>query len=85
VSHELSNPLQVVTTCLEKLAPETDQNTRRAMLFKLLESNVERMTAIISKFQNITRYATKEYVDGKMIFDIEASSSGKGDGGGEFS
>jgi len=83
VGHELSNPLQVVTTCIERLAPETASNTNRTMLYELLESSVERMTAIIGKFQNITRYATKEYVDGKKIFDIEASSSGKDEGGDE--
>lgn len=83
VGHELSNPLQVVTTCVEKLAPDADEGSRQTMLYKLLKSHVARITKIIQKFQNITQYAAKEYVAGKKILDIEASSSGMDDGGGE--
>lgn len=83
VGHEFNNPLQVVLTCTEKLAPGADEDSRQTRLYQLLKNNVERLAAIIQKFQNITRYATKEYVAGKKIFDIEASSSSKDDGGGE--
>jgi hypothetical protein len=33
------------------------------------------MRKTIQKFQNITQYATKDYVDGKRIIDIDAASS----------
>ena len=82
VGHELNNPLQVVLTCTEKLSPGTDENASQTRLYQLLKNNVERLQTIIQKFQNITQYATKEYVDGKKILDIEASSSSKGGGGG---
>lgn len=81
VGHELNNPLQVVAMCTEKLAPGADENTRQKELYQLLKSNVERMANIIRKFLNITQYASKEYVDGKKILDIEASSSSRDDGG----
>lgn len=77
VGHELNNPMQVVTTCAEKLAPETGDDPRRTKLYDLLRKNLDRMVTIIHKFQNITGYATKDYVAGKKIFDIEAASSGK--------
>jgi PAS domain S-box-containing protein len=77
VGHELNNPMQVVTTCAEKLAPGMGDDPRRAKLYDLLKNNLDRMVEIIHKFQNITGYATKDYVAGKKIFDIEAASTGK--------
>ena len=76
VGHELNNPLQVVLTCAEKLAPTSDDNERQSRLYGLLNNNIEKMRKIIHKFQNITQYATKDYVDGKKIIDIDAASSG---------
>ncbi len=74
VGHELNNPLQVVLTCTEKLAPISGDNQRESKLYRLLSSNINKMRNTIIKFQNITRYATKEYVDGKKIIDIEGAS-----------
>ena len=75
VGHELNNPLQVVLTCTEKLAQTCDDNQPNSKLSCLLKKNVERMRKTIQKFQNITQYATKDYVDGKKIIDIDAASS----------
>ncbi len=75
VGHELNNPLQVVLTCTEKLAQPSDDNQRNSKLSRLLTKNVERMRKTIQKFQNITQYTTKDYVDGKRIIDIDAASS----------
>jgi PAS domain S-box-containing protein len=75
VGHELNNPLQVVLTCTEKLVPAIDTDQRRSALFRLLSNNVRKMIEIISKFQNITKYASKDYVDGKKIFDIDEASA----------
>jgi PAS domain S-box-containing protein len=76
VGHELNNPLQVVLTCTEKLAPAFDDNQRQSRLYRLLKNNIEKMRKIIQKFENITQYATTDYVDGKKIIDIDAASSG---------
>jgi PAS domain S-box-containing protein len=74
VGHELNNPLQVVMTCSEKLAPAAVGNPRDVKLFRLLKDNIEQMRKKIIKFQNITQYATKDYVGDKKIIDIEAAS-----------
>ncbi len=84
VGHELNNPLQVVLTCTEKLAPVSEQDQSRLKLFRLLKSNVAKMSTIIQKFQNITQYATKEYVAGKKIIDIDAASPNMPDGTSEL-
>ncbi len=77
VGHELNNPLQVVLTSTEKLAPDGDADQRRTKLYRLLKNNVEKMQAIIHKFNNITQYATKAYVGGEKIIDIDAASAPK--------
>ena len=76
VGHELNNPLQVVLTCTEKLAPPYGDDQRQFRLYSLLKANIEKMIRNIQKIQNITQYATKDYVNGKKIIDIDASSSG---------
>lgn len=75
VGHELNNPLQVVLTCTEKLAPSSDADQRRIQLYRLLIKNVEEMRQIIHKFQNITQHATKAYVGGERIIDIDKASA----------
>jgi PAS domain S-box-containing protein len=75
VGHELNNPLQVVLTCTEKLAAAAGKDQRQSTLFRLLRNNVQKMIEVISKFQNITQYASKDYVDGKKIFDIDGASA----------
>ena len=77
VGHELNNPLLVVLMCTEKLAPVSDENQRQSELYRLLKRNVEKMRKTIQKFQNITQYATKDYVDGKKIIDIDAATKGE--------
>jgi signal transduction histidine kinase len=75
VGHELNNPLQVVLTCTDKLAPASDADQRRTQLYRLLKKNVADMRKIINKFQHITRHATKTYVGGKKIIDIDKASA----------
>lgn len=79
VGHELNNPLQVVLTCTEKLAPSADADQRQTRLYDLLRKNIEAMQRIVHKFNNITQYITKEYVGGGKIIDIDAASAQRTD------
>jgi PAS domain S-box-containing protein len=79
VGHELNNPLQVVLTSTEKLAPASDADQRQIKLYRLLKKNVEEMRKIIHKFHNITQYATKAYVGGEKIIDIDKASAQRPD------
>ena len=74
VGHELNNPLQVVLVCAQKLASISSDDQRKSMFYQKLIDNIEKLRNAINKFENITQYATKEYVDGKRIFDIDAAS-----------
>ena len=75
MGHELNNPLQVLLTCTEKLTPTPGDDQRTRKLIGLLKSNVEKMKKTIENCNNITQYATKDYVDGEKIFDIDTASS----------
>jgi PAS domain S-box-containing protein len=74
VGHELNNPLQVVVTCTENLAPAPDGDQRKAQYYRLLKKSVDKIRKTVRKFQNITQYETKDYVQGEKIIDIDAAS-----------
>lgn len=74
VGHELNNPLQVIVTCTEKLAPAPDDDQRISQYYRLLKNNIDKIRKTVGKFQNITKYTTKDYVQGEKIIDIDAAS-----------
>jgi PAS domain S-box-containing protein len=75
VGHELNNPLQVMLTCTEKLAVPGDDAQRNTMLIDLLKKHLDKISVTIQKIQNITQYATKDYVQGKRIIDLDAAAA----------
>jgi PAS domain S-box-containing protein len=74
VGHELNNPLQVVLTCSQKLGAQPTEDPLRRQMLHLLQKNIQKVVEITQKCQSITQYATKEYVRGKRIIDINAAS-----------
>jgi PAS domain S-box-containing protein len=74
VGHELNNPLQVVVTCIKNMAPQSDDGQHNSEYYRLLNASIDKIKKTVSKFQNITRYSTKDYVQGKKIIDIDAAS-----------
>jgi signal transduction histidine kinase len=75
VSHELNNPLQVVLIGIEKLAVPNLEPSKKKDLIKLIKKHIVRMMELSSKIQRISQYATKDYVHGKKIFDIDAAAT----------
>lgn len=74
VSHELNNPLQVVLIGIEKLGDTNLEQSKKENLIQLIKKHTLRMIELSSKIQSISQYATKDYVDGKKIFDIDAAA-----------
>lgn len=74
VSHELSSPLQVVLLGSKKLAEGKLDAPVRDDFRKLVAANIGKLVEITNKIQRITQYQTKDYVQGKKIFDIDAAS-----------
>jgi len=75
VSHELNNPLQVVSIGIEKLGDADMDLSRRKELIQLVQKHTQRIIELSSKIQRISQYATKDYVHGKKIFDIDAATT----------
>lgn len=74
VCHELNNPLQVAVFCSDYLAGGSWHEQTMARNIQLLQNSMQRLVEITEKFQGITQYATKDYVDGKKIIDVDAAS-----------
>ena len=74
VSHELNNPLQVVLIGIQKLSDPRTPPSRKEELINLVKSHTDRILELSSKIQRISQYATKDYVDGRKIFDIDAGA-----------
>lgn len=74
VGHELNNPLQVIMTCSELFRAGAKSDLDNAEIFRIMENNLQVLKAKIKKIQSITRYAAKDYVQGRKIFDIDAGS-----------
>jgi len=77
VSHELNNPLQVLSVGIEKLGDPSLDPSRRETLVQLVKSHTQRIIELSAKIQRISQYATKDYVQGKKIFDIDAAATEK--------
>jgi PAS domain S-box-containing protein len=75
VSHELNNPLQVVLIGIDKLAAPNLEPSQKMKLIKLMKKHTLRIMDLSAKIQKISQYATKDYVQGKKIFDIDAAST----------
>jgi PAS domain S-box-containing protein len=75
VSHELNNPLQVVLIGIDKLAAPNLEPSQKMKLIKLMKKHTLGIMDLSAKIQKISQYATKDYVQGKKIFDIDAAST----------
>jgi PAS domain S-box-containing protein len=74
VGHELNNPLQVILLCSANLERHVGDDPDAIKRLRMLKENTQRMIEITKKFRKITQYATKDYVRGKKILDIDAAS-----------
>lgn len=73
MSHELNQPLQIIFGYIQLLSNEvTDKNQVEKL--SMMTKQLDRMIGITRKLLKITKYETKEYVDGTQIADIDKSS-----------
>ena len=74
ICHELNQPMMAISGHTELLMDTLDQDGPVYSKIVKIKSQVERMGAITQKLMGITRYETKDYVQGERIVDIEKSS-----------
>jgi len=76
VCHELNNPMQVIAGCCDKLVKDfAGSHPLELKLLGVVKKNVDRMSRMTMRINRITRYATKDYVEGKKIIDIHEASN----------
>lgn len=72
VCHELNQPLQGLFITLDDLVQESRADKQE---LDAINQEIRKIRAITSKLMNITRYRTRDYVDGKKIIDIDGASN----------
>jgi signal transduction histidine kinase len=72
--HELNQPLQVVMGYAYLLADEVEKHAPLRVQLETIIGEIDKMSRILRKIQNITHYETLDYLDGVKIIDIEKAS-----------
>jgi PAS domain-containing protein len=70
VCHELNQPMQVVSLTSEILIADVEQDDPLYQGICIIKEQTDRMGQITKKLMNITKYETKDYLNGKII-DID--------------
>jgi PAS domain S-box-containing protein len=74
ICHELNQPIQVATFEFSQVLEESDLAPKvRADLTKI-KRQIDKIASITGKLMRITRYETREYIEGKKIIDIDRAS-----------
>jgi len=78
--HEFNQPMQVISGYCELLMKELKPgNQEHDQVSKILEA-VESMIEVTRKLQSITKYETREYIEGSLIIDIDKASESTPEG-----
>jgi two-component system NtrC family sensor kinase len=73
-SHEINQPLTVIITGLEQLIKRLNPGEPEYELTQTILNNARRLSEVSQKLAQITRYASKDYVAGKRIIDLDKAS-----------
>ena len=73
-SHEINQPLTVILKGLEQLLKRLQNGEPTQELAQMVLDHARRLAEISRKLGHITRYASKDYVAGKRILDLEKAS-----------
>jgi len=76
VCHEINQPLQAVSGWAELLLMDMEQVDSNQEALSNIKEGMDRIGELTRKIMTISKYRTKEYMDGKrMIIDIDQSST----------
>ncbi len=73
--HELNQPLQVLSVYSHYLLDDLSEDSPLFGKIKKIREAIDQLGQITKKIMNITRYETKEYIEGSKIIDIDKASS----------
>ena len=73
--HELNQPLQILLGYSHLLSESLPKESPLLEEIERIKKSVDRLGEITRKIMHITRYETKEYIEGSKIIDIDKASS----------
>jgi len=73
--HEFGQPLQTLLVCSHLLLKHLPDQSPLVGEVKEIEQSVAELGSLVHKITHITRYETKEYIEGSRIIDIDKASS----------
>ena len=73
-AHKLNQPLTSIVCYADLLLRRIPEQNESYRALKAIADESQRMTNILRKMADITRYKTSEYVDGTKILDLEKST-----------
>ncbi len=75
ICHELNQPLQIISGAIHLLTIELEENSPLSNHAEKINTQVERIGKITNKLMKITRFETKDYIEGSQIIDLDKASS----------
>jgi CheY-like chemotaxis protein len=75
ICHELNQPMQTICAYTELIALNLEDRERLGRDLKKIKTQIDRMAKITQKLMRITKYETRDYVEGQKIIDIDKASS----------
>jgi len=73
--HELNQPLQTLAVYSHSLLDDLAEDSPMVEKIKKIKETIHQVGEITKKIMNITKYETKEYINGSKIIDIDKASS----------
>jgi hypothetical protein len=74
VSHEINQPLQIITTYIDLITHPDNKNKNIEKSLPKIADQINRIGKISRKLSKITKYKTRDYLKGVKIIDIDKSS-----------
>jgi signal transduction histidine kinase len=74
VCHEFSQPMQAIFGYCGLLMMNISKDSALYAHLKKIEQQVDRMQELTNKLSGITKYETREYIQGLRIIDIDKAS-----------
>jgi len=78
ICHELNQPMQVVSGYSELLLMDIEKDNSVYPYIKMIKEQTDEMGSITKKLMRITKYETRDYIEGSRIIDIDKAASAVG-------
>jgi len=78
ICHELNQPMQVVSGYSELLLMDIEKDNSAYPYIKMIKEQTDEMGSITKKLMRITKYETRDYIEGSRIIDIDKAAGAVG-------